>query len=80
MESLTDKEFERKLELNLHKYVMRSDNPNDFLVEFIEHAGGYLNLQTIPEYAVKHNMSYNGVKKHRTIKEIFGVKFVIDNE
>jgi hypothetical protein len=50
------------------------------LVQFIEVAGSFLNLQTIPDYAKKHNLSYNGVKKHREIVTIFNVKFVIDNE
>jgi hypothetical protein len=52
---------------------------NDSLVQIIEHCGGYLNLQTIPDYAKRNNISYNGVKKFRLIKEIFKVKFVIDN-
>jgi hypothetical protein len=52
---------------------------NDCLVQLIELAGTYLNLQTIPNYAKENSMSYNGVKKHRTIKELFQVKFVIDN-
>jgi hypothetical protein len=53
---------------------------NDDLVQLIELAGSYLNLQTIPKYVATSGMSYNGVKNHRPIKELFGVKFVIDNE
>ena len=53
---------------------------NDSLVQLIELCGSYLNLQDIPTYAKKHNMSYNGVKKHRCIKTILNKKFVIDNE
>jgi len=53
---------------------------NDTLVQFIELCGNALNLQTISDYAKENNLSYNGVKKTREIKEIFGVKFVIDNE
>lgn len=53
---------------------------NDDLVQFIESVGKYLNIQTIPEYAKRYKMSYNGVKKFREVKEILGVKFVIDNE
>ena len=50
------------------------------LLKCLEEIGGVLNLQTIPNYAVKHKMSYNGVKKHRHVQEIFKVKFVIDND
>jgi hypothetical protein len=53
---------------------------NEDLVQLIELAGSYLNLQTIPKYVADTGMSYNGVKHHRQIKELFGVKFVIDNE
>ena len=52
---------------------------NDSLVQIIELCGNYLNLQTIADYAKKNNLSYNGVKKCRTIKTIFNTKFVIDN-
>lgn len=52
---------------------------NNDLVQFIESAGKYLGLQTIPDYAKENKMSYNGVKKFREIKTIFNVKFVIDN-
>ena len=53
---------------------------NDGLVQLIEVAGDYLNLQTIPDYAKNHNLSYNGVKKTREIRNIKGIKFVIDND
>jgi len=53
---------------------------NNNLVQIIEHIGGLLNLQTISDYAKENSMSYNGVKKFRCIKNIFGCKFVIDNE
>jgi hypothetical protein len=53
---------------------------NDSLVELFKHCGMYLNLRTIPEYAKQMGMSYEGVKKFRKIEEIYGVKFVIDNE
>ena len=53
---------------------------NDSLVQIIELAGSYLNLKTISDYAKANKMSYNGVKKFRDIKEIFNIKFVIDNE
>lgn len=52
---------------------------NEDLVQFIESVGSYLNLKTIPDYATENNLSYNGVKNHRTIEKIFNVKFVIDN-
>jgi hypothetical protein len=59
--------------------VQNYELSNDDLVQIIEICGAYLNLQTIPKYAKEHNLSYNGAKKCREVKEILGVKFVIDN-
>lgn len=53
---------------------------NDGLVQLIELAGGFLNLKTIPDYAKYNRLSYNGVKKFRSVIKIFNTKFVIDNE
>lgn len=67
------------IEEHLSKRIENNELTNDELVQLIEHIGMYLNLQTIPDYAKENKMSYNGVKKHRVIREIFKVKFVIDN-
>lgn len=53
---------------------------NEDLVQFIELTGRYLGLETISDYAYSHKMSYNGVKDHREVRKILGVKFVIDND
>lgn len=65
---------------HLSQRIENGELTNDELVQLIEHIGSYLNLATIPDYAKANNMSYNGVKKFRTIKTIFKTKFVIDNE
>ncbi len=77
---MKEAKFERRLSVNIHKYVMQVDDPNEFLVQIIEQAGGYLNLQTISDYARKNGMTYNGVKKCREVRTIFNTKFVIDND
>ena len=70
-----------KLALNkLGQSIIDGKWSNDGLVQLIELAGDYLNLKTIPDYAKFQKLSYNGVKKTRTIREIKGVKFVIDND
>ena len=72
-------ENERKMLDKFAHYVANNDISNDCLVQFIELAGSYLNLQTIPNYAKSNKLTYNGVKKTRQIVTIFNVKFVIDN-
>ena len=53
---------------------------NENLVQIIEHCGMYLNLQSISDYAKENAMSYNGVKNHRKIIELFNNKYVIEND
>lgn len=59
--------------------TMNGEFTNEDLIQFIEVAGSFLNLKTISDYAKAKNLSYNGVKNHRQIIEVFNVKFVVDN-
>jgi hypothetical protein len=61
------------------KYENKELN-NQSLVQIIELCGAYLNLQTISDYAKANGKSYNGVKKFRKTKQLFGVNFIIDNK
>jgi hypothetical protein len=60
--------------------TMLGELSNNDLVQLIEVAGSFLNIKTIPDYAKENNLTYNGVKNHRKIIEIFNTKFVIDND
>jgi hypothetical protein len=54
---------------------------NEEIVQYIELLGTYLGLATIANKAKELNTDYNNVKCSAMPKvEIFGVKFVIDNE
>lgn len=72
-------------EKSLKKFVeaaMKGKFPNASLVQFIELAGTFLNIQSIPDYAKKNNISYQAAKKetkHRKIISLFNCKFIIDN-
>lgn len=65
---------------HLSERIKHGDLSNEELVQLIELIGSYLNLQTIPDYARRTGMSYNGVKKTKNIISIFNIKFVIDND
>ena len=80
METPTISSNGQKLLSFLDEKMMDGNFTNNDLVQFIESVGKYLNLKTIPDYANENNMSYNGVKKFREVREILGVKFVIDND
>jgi hypothetical protein len=64
----------------VEKNIYEGKVSNTELVQLIELVGAYLNIQTIPQYAQQNGLSYNGVKKCRTVQKILNVKFVIDNE
>ena len=78
--ALTIKEKNEKLKAFIFQKFQDGELDNDTLVQLIEQAGNYLNLQTISDYAKHHKMSYNGVKNNRKITTLFNVSFVIDNE
>lgn len=69
-----------KIEEHLTERIISGELTNDDLVQLIELLGGFLNLKTISDYAKENGKSYNGVKHFRNVKEIFNVKFVIDND
>ncbi len=69
-----------KIIINISKGVDNNVLSNDDLLQIIECVGDYLNLATISKYATKNNLSYNGAKNHRNVKNIFGVRFVVDNK
>ena len=72
-------DLKQKILINIHKGLQSNTLSNEDLVQIIEHVGLYLNLMTISDYAKSKKLSYNGVKRFRTIRILFGSKFVIDN-
>ena len=73
-------EYERKSLNKLGQSILDGNWTNDGLVQLIELCGDFLNINTIPDYCKKNAISYNGAKKFREVKIIFGVKFIIDNK
>jgi hypothetical protein len=63
-------------------YIGMSNNmlSNNDLIDIIETSGSYLNLMTISDYSKHNKISYNGAKHFREQLELFGVKFIIDND
>jgi len=65
---------------SITKEVISEGNKNEFLVQIIEHAGGFLNAMTRSAYEKSKGVSYNTAKKYRENRKILGVNFVIDND
>jgi len=72
-------EYEIKCLNKLGESIQSGKWSNYGLIQLIELSGGFLNLQTIPDYAKRNGISYNGAKKFRNVKLIFNVKFIIEN-
>jgi hypothetical protein len=71
-------DYESKSINKLGESIHNGNWSKDGMVQLIELCGLYLNIDTIPNYAKKTGISYNGVKKTRDIREIFNVKFVVE--
>lgn len=80
MENTKIQDNTKNLMLFIADRFEKGDLGNDSMVQLIELCGAYINLRTIPQYARESGMSYNGAKKYRKKVELFGVKFIVDNE
>lgn len=73
-----------KINEHLSIRVQNGELDNENMISIIDNVGSYLNLMTISAYGKLEGLTYNGVLdriKSGKIKEfnLFGVKFVIDN-
>lgn len=78
-------ELHNVIKQHLGKRLHENELTNDDIKSLIDLLGGHLNLKTYAEYATLKGISYNGVLarlKSGSIQsyELFGVKFIIDNE
>lgn len=65
---------------HLTQRIISGELSNNDMVQIIEHIGGYLNLKTRADYAKENNLSYNGAKKFGENINLFGAKFIVDNQ
>lgn len=73
--------MKNELVLNrLSELIQKGEIDNLGIVQIIELCGNFLNLKTRSAYSKENGISYNGAKKFRQNIELFGVKFIIDNE
>lgn len=62
------------------KYIHEGNVTTEELIQIFELVGNYLNIKTISDYCRENKISYNGAKNFRDKVELFGIKFIIDNE
>jgi len=65
----------------IEEYVYKTLCKNELdMVQLFERLSPYANLKTISQYAKDNNISYNGVKNNRDVVNLFGCKFIADND
>jgi len=64
----------------IYKSLQKEELNSVGLVQLIEQLNTYLNLKTLPNYAKDNGISYNGAKNNRHVIELFGCKFIADND
>ena len=69
-----------KIEEYIYKSILSNELKEMDLVQLIERINTYTNLKTVSNYANDNNISYNGAKNNRKVIELFGVKFICDND
>ena len=69
-----------KIEEYVYKCICSNELSEGSLVQLFERLNTFTNLKTITQYAKDNNISYNGAKNNRKVIELFGVKFIADNE
>ena len=73
-------EYENKALQKLGETIHDGKWSNEGLVQLIELAASFLNLQTIQQYANSKGKTYNGIKKTKETTVILGNKYIIDND
>jgi hypothetical protein len=74
-----------KINQHLDERVQKGELSNLDMISIVENVCQYFNLATYSDYGKRKGLSYNGVKSRIETKkvqeiELFGIKFVIDND
>ena len=60
--------------------MMNSELSNDELVDLIKHIGAYGNIMSVKEYSDQNKITVQGVYNHRNVVNLWGFKFVVEND
>ena len=77
---MKNKQHVDKVEEYIYKCLQKNELTNENLVQIIERINSYLNLETINNYAKDNHISYNGAKNNRSVINMFGCKFIAEND
>ena len=68
-----------KIKSSIDDAMMNDELSNDDLVELIKHLGAYGNVMSVKDYSNQNGITVQGVYNHRNVVELWGFKFVVEN-
>ena len=68
-----------KIKASIDDAMMNGELSNDNLVELIKHLGAYGNIMSVADYAKQINKSKVTVYNYRNVVNLWGFKFVVEN-
>ena len=69
-----------KIKASIDDAMMNDELSNDNLVELIKHIGAYGNVMSVKDYSDQNNITVQGVYNHRNVVNLWGFKFVVEND
>ena len=69
-----------KIKASIDDAMMNDELSIDNLVELIKHLGAYGNVMSVKDYSNQNNITVQGVYNHRNVVDLWGFKFVVEND
>lgn len=69
-----------EIKTSIDDAMMNDEMANDDLVELIKHLGAYGNVMSVKDYSDQNGITVQGVYNHRNVVNLWGFKFVVEND
>jgi hypothetical protein len=69
-----------KIKASIDDAMYNNELSNDDIVELIKHVGAYGNIMSVKDYSDRNGITVQGVYNHRNVVNIWGFKFVVQND
>ena len=69
-----------KIKASIDDAMMNDELSTDDLVELIKYLGAYGNVMSVKDYSNQNGITVQGVYNHRNVVDLWGFKFVVEND
>lgn len=69
-----------EIKASIDDAMLNDELSNNNLVELIKHLGAYGNVKNVKDYSDKNGITVQGVYNHRNVVNLWGFKFVVEND